>query len=158
MKRNIAMTVNGTTLEATVESRTLLIDCLRDQLGITGPKTGCVTGKCGACTVMLDGVSVKSCMIFAVQADGSNVLTVEGLADGENLHPMQKAFKENNAVQCGFCTPGMIISGLELAQRNPNPTEEDVKDAIEGNICRCTGYRSIISAIKQGCEKMSEKR
>lgn len=158
MKRTITMTVNGQTRKTEVDSRTLLIDCIRDHLGITGPKIGCVTGKCGACTIILNGVTAKSCMIFAVQADGAEITTVEGLAgEGDHLHPMQEAFKEKSAVQCGYCTPGMVISAYQLAKRNPDPDEEEIKDAIGGHICRCTGYVSIIEAIKEGCKKMREE-
>jgi len=155
MKRTITMTVNGQTRKVEVEPRTLLVDCLRDELGITGPKVGCATGKCGACNIILNGVTVKSCMIFAVQADGADVVTVEGIAgDGDKLHPMQEAFREKSAVQCGFCTPGMVISAYQLAKTNPDPSDEEIQAAIGGNICRCTGYVSIIDAVREGCKRM----
>jgi len=157
MKRTISLTVNGVAYSVAVEPRTLLIDCLRDELGITGPKIGCGEGKCGACTIMLNGVSVKSCMIFAVQADGANILTVEGLANVGKLHPIQEAFKENFAVQCGYCTPGMVMSTYQLLKRNLNPTEEEIKNEISGNLCRCTGYVAIVKAIKDAAMKMREK-
>jgi len=151
------MTVNGVPYMGTVEPRTLLIDFLRDDLGIAGPKIGCIEGKCGACTVILNGVSVLSCMIFAVQADGADILTVEGLSDGSKLHLIQEAFKENFAVQCGYCSPGMVMSTYQLLKRNLNPTEEAIKDAISGNLCRCSGYLSIINAVKDAAKKMREQ-
>lgn len=157
MKRTISLTVNGVAYNVAVEPRTLLIDCLRDELGITGPKIGCVEGKCGACTIMLNGLAVKSCLIFAIQADGTNILTVEGLANGEKLHPIQEAFKENFAVQCGYCTPGMVMSAYQLLKRNLNPAEEEIKNEISGNLCRCTGYTAIVKAIKGAAKKMIEK-
>lgn len=152
-EKTITMTVNGVTYKATVEPRTLLVDCIRDELELTGTKLGCVSGKCGACTVLLNGVSVKSCMIFAIQADGADILTIEGLTDGAELHPIQEAFKKNYAVQCGYCTPGMVMSAYALLKRNSNPTDEEIKKAISGNLCRCTGYITIVDAIKEAAGK-----
>jgi aerobic-type carbon monoxide dehydrogenase small subunit (CoxS/CutS family) len=152
-EKMITMTVNGETHKAMVESRTLLVDCLRDELGLTGTKIGCVSGKCGACTVLLNGVAVKSCMIFAIQADGADIVTIEGLAEGDELHAIQESFKTNFAVQCGFCTPGMVMSAYALLNRNPNPTVEEIKTAISGNLCRCTGYITIVDAIKGAAGK-----
>lgn len=153
-KKTISLIVNGTIYSATVEPRMLLIDLLRDELGVTGPKVGCLEGKCGACTIMLNGVSVKSCLIFAVQADGADIQTIESLAKDGKLHPIQEAFRENFAVQCGYCTPGMVMSAYQLLKRNLNPTEEEIKKGISGNLCRCTGYRPIVQAIQSAAQKM----
>ena len=155
--RTITVTVNGIPYKATVEPRILLIDCLRDELGFIGPKIGCIEGKCGACTIMLNGVAVKSCLIFAVQADGADILTVEGLSNGSKLHPIQEAFKENFAVQCGYCTSGMVMSAYQLLKENLNPTDEEIKNAISGNLCRCSGYVPIIKAIKEAAKKMKSQ-
>lgn len=152
-ERTIALTVNGVTYKATVEPRMLLVDLIRDELGLTGTHIGCVTGKCGACTILLNGVSIKSCLVFAVQADGADIVTIEGIADGDKLHPIQEAFKENHALQCGYCTPGMVISAYQLLKRNPDPTEEEIKKGISGNLCRCTGYVNIVKAIKDAAKK-----
>jgi len=154
MERTITLTINGVTYKATVEPRILLVDLIRDELGLTGTHIGCIAGKCGACTILLNGVSVKSCLVFAVQADGADILTIEGLADDGKLHPIQEAFKENHALQCGYCTPGMIISTYQLLRRNPDPTEEEIKKAISGNLCRCTGYVNIVKAIKDAGKRM----
>lgn len=132
----------------------LLVDLIRDELGLTGTHIGCDTGHCGACTVMLNNSTVKSCMCLAVQANGGNVLTVEGLSHGGVLHPIQEAFSENQALQCGYCTPGMLLSSLFLIRRNPNPSDEQIRRAIEGNLCRCTGYLSIVKAVSSAAEKM----
>jgi aerobic carbon-monoxide dehydrogenase small subunit len=153
-KKEISLTVNGTSYTAAVEPRMLLIDLLRDELAVTGPKVGCLEGKCGACTIILNGVAVKSCLIFAVQADGADIMTVEGLADNGKLHPIQEAFREKFAVQCGYCTPGMLMSAYQLLKRNLNPTEEEIKKGISGNLCRCSGYRPIIQAIQSAAQKM----
>ncbi|MCL1917047.1 MAG: (2Fe-2S)-binding protein [Peptococcaceae bacterium] len=158
MKKTITMTVNGQIMKAEVEPRTLLIDCLRDQLGLSGAKVGCVVGKCGACTIILNGLTVKSCMMFAVQADGAEIMTIEGLAGDGELHPMQQAFTDKSAVQCGFCTSGMVLTATQLAKDHPNASEEEIKDAIGGHICRCTGYVAIVDAIKEGCKRMSEQQ
>jgi carbon-monoxide dehydrogenase small subunit len=138
-----------------VESRLLLVDFLRDELGLTGTHIGCDTGHCGACTVLLNGVTVKSCLLLAAQANNSDIRTIEGLAAGGKLHPLQDAFLEQHALQCGYCTPGMILSSLFLLKRNPNPSEEEIKRGIDGNLCRCTGYLNIVKAVKAASVKMT---
>lgn len=154
----VSLTVNGKEMEAEVESRTLLIHLLREHLNITGPHIGCETTHCGACTVDLDGKSVKSCTILAAQADGANVLTVEGLANADgSLHPLQQAFMDNHGLQCGFCTPGMLIRAYRLLQENPNPTNEEIRWGISGNLCRCTGYQNIVKAISAAAAQMNVK-
>jgi carbon-monoxide dehydrogenase small subunit len=149
---HVAMTVNGKQVGGEVEGRTLLVEFLRYQLGLTGTHVGCDTSQCGCCVVHVDGRSVKACTILAVQAEGANVLTIEGLAQGDKLHPMQEAFREHHALQCGFCTPGMIMSAVDLLQTNPNPSEHEVREWLEGNLCRCTGYHNIVKAI-MACAK-----
>lgn len=156
MKKSITVKVNGRDYQRDVEPRMLLVDFIRDELGLTGTHIGCDTGHCGACTLMLNAATIKSCMCLAVQADRGEVLTVEGLSDGGALHPIQEAFSENQALQCGYCTPGMLLSGLYLIQRNPNPTEDQIRRAIEGNLCRCTGYASIVKAIKSAAQKLNK--
>jgi carbon-monoxide dehydrogenase small subunit len=146
--RRISVTVDGVRYADDVEARTLLVHYLRERLGKTGTVVGCDTSNCGACTVHLDGRSVKSCSVLAVQADGCEVTTIEGLATGGELHPMQRAFHENHALQCGFCTPGMIMQAIDLVNDNPDPSEAEVREGIEGNLCRCTGYQNIIKAIQ----------
>jgi carbon-monoxide dehydrogenase small subunit len=154
----VSMTVNGKSVSAEAESRTLLVHFLREKLGLTGTHVGCDTSQCGACVVHVDGKSVKSCTMFAVQAQGAKVTTIEGLANGE-LHPMQAQFKENHALQCGFCTPGMIMSAVDLVQTNPDPSETQVREWLEGNLCRCTGYHNIVKAILAAAKDMrSQKR
>jgi carbon-monoxide dehydrogenase small subunit len=149
----IAVTANGERREAEVEARQLLVHFLRDQLGLTGTNVGCDTSSCGACTVLLDGESVKSCTVLAVQADGCEVTTIEGLArDGDLLHPVQQAFHEQHALQCGFCTPGMVMAAVSFLQENPSPTEEEVRVGLEGNLCRCTGYHNIVKAVLAAAE------
>ncbi|MDQ3738103.1 MAG: (2Fe-2S)-binding protein [Actinomycetota bacterium] len=143
----ITVTVNGTAHTADVEPRQLLVNFIRDQLDLTGTNVGCDTSSCGACTVHLDGEAVKSCTILAVQADGSDVGTIEGLATDGELHPMQQAFMENHGLQCGFCTPGMVMAATSLLEENPSPSEEDVRLGLEGNLCRCTGYHNIVQAV-----------
>jgi carbon-monoxide dehydrogenase small subunit len=143
----ISLTVNGRLVAATVKPRLLLVEFLRDELGLTGTHVGCDTTQCGACTVHLNGDSVKSCTILAVQCQDSSIVTIEGLSEGEALHPMQAAFKDCHGLQCGFCTPGMIMSCAALVKRKPHPTEHQVRDWLEGNICRCTGYQNIIDAV-----------
>jgi len=143
----INIKVDGVSYSDDVEPRTLLVQYLRDEVGKTGTVVGCDTTNCGACTVHLDGRSVKSCTVLAVQADGHEVTTVEGLATNGELHPMQEAFRENHALQCGFCTPGMIMQSLDLLRDNASPTEEEVRDGLEGNLCRCTGYQNIVKAV-----------
>ena len=144
----ITVNVNGASETRDVEPRRLLVDFIRSDAGLTGTHIGCDTTSCGACTVLLDGVPVKSCTVLAVQADGRAVKTVEGLAEGGELHPIQAAFKEHHGLQCGFCTPGMMLVGSALLEENPNPTDEDVRWAISGNICRCTGYMNIVAAVQ----------
>ena len=144
----ISVTVNGKVHEAEVEPRLLLAHFLREDLGLTGTHIGCDTTQCGACTVFVDGRSAKSCTIFAVQADGSDVMTIEGLAPEGALHPMQEGFWEEHGLQCGYCTPGMIMSGVNLLNENPNPTEQEIREGISGNLCRCTGYQHIVNAIQ----------
>ena len=146
-KQHIKLTINGEERELLAEPRELLIHTLREQLGITGPHIGCETSHCGACTVDLDGKSVKSCTVFAVQADGAEITTIEGLGNPDGLHVLQEMFREHHGLQCGFCTPGMITRAWRLLQENPNPTEEQVRYGISGNLCRCTGYQNIVKAI-----------
>jgi aerobic carbon-monoxide dehydrogenase small subunit len=143
----IGMTVDGVSYQDEVEPRMLLVHYLRERLGKTGTVVGCDTSNCGACTVHLDGSSVKSCTVLAVQADGHDVTTIEGLARGGELHPMQQAFHENHALQCGFCTPGMIMQSIDLLKENPSPSEDEVREGLEGNLCRCTGYHNIVKAV-----------
>jgi carbon-monoxide dehydrogenase small subunit len=143
----ITVKVDGVSYDDDVEPRTLLVHYLREQVGKTGTVVGCDTSNCGACTIHLDGRSVKSCTVLAVQADGHEVTTIEGLANGETLHPMQEAFHQNHALQCGFCTPGMIMQSIDLLNENPSPTERQVRDGLEGNLCRCTGYQNIVKAV-----------
>jgi carbon-monoxide dehydrogenase small subunit len=150
----VTLTVNGKSVTATVEPRTLLVQLLREQLGLTGTHVGCDTSQCGACVVHVDGDSAKSCTMLALQADGAQVMTIEGLASGDKLHPMQEAFRENHGLQCGFCTPGMVMSAVDFANRNKTPSEQQIREWLEGNICRCTGYHNIVKAIKAGAEAM----
>jgi aerobic carbon-monoxide dehydrogenase small subunit len=154
MQKTVSLTVNGKPVTATVEGRTLLVQLLREQLGLTGTHVGCDTSQCGACVVHVDGEAVKSCTLLALQAEGRSVLTIEAVADGDSLHPMQEAFRNNHALQCGFCTPGMIMSALDLVKNNPNPTEREVREYLEGNLCRCTGYHNIVLAILEGAAVM----
>ena len=152
---NVHLRVNGVEYERIVEPRLLLSDFLRDTLGLTGTHVGCEHGICGACTVMLDGQTVRSCLIFAVQVDGAEVTTIEGLAEGGKLHPLQEAFWEHHGLQCGFCTPGMLFSALELLRDNPQPTDREIREGIGGNICRCTGYHHIVEAVKAAAPHMA---
>jgi carbon-monoxide dehydrogenase small subunit len=147
MKKELKLTVNGQPYEVYVKPKTLLVQVLRDHLGLTGTKRGCSDSSCGACTIMLNGMAVKSCSVLALQANGADVLTVEGLAQGTELHPLQKAFLDHGAYQCGFCTSGMLMASRALLEENPKPTKEQIKEGIDGNICRCTGYNSIIRAV-----------
>jgi len=147
MKKELRLTVNGQPYELYVKPKTLLVEALRKHLGLTGTKRGCESSSCGACTVILNGMAVKSCSILALQADGAEVFTIEGLANGEKLHPLQRAFLDYGAYQCGFCTSGMLASAKALLDENPKPTEQQIRECIDGNICRCTGYNSIIRAI-----------
>ncbi|MBI2247589.1 MAG: (2Fe-2S)-binding protein [Armatimonadetes bacterium] len=154
MGHRISVTINGTVHEAEVESRLLLVHFLREVLGLTGTHIGCDTTNCGACTVLLQGRAVKSCTVLAVQADGREVMTVEGLARNGQLHPVQEGFFEKHGLQCGFCTPGMMMSAYALLQQNPNPSEGEIRWGISGNLCRCTGYVNIVEAVKYAAEKM----
>ena len=153
---NVTVTVNGTERSAQVEPRTLLVYFLRDHLRLTGTHIGCDTSNCGVCTVMVDGKIVKSCTLFAVQANGKSLKTVEGMAQNGNLHPIQEGFKEEHGLQCGFCTPGMMLSALALLQKNPHPSEEEIRWGISGNLCRCTGYQNIVKAIQYAADKMAK--
>jgi len=150
----VSMTVNGKSVTAEVEPRTLLVQYLREHLGLTGTHVGCDTSQCGACVVHVNGESLKSCTMLAGQAEGADVTTIEGLANGDDLHPMQEAFRENHGLQCGFCTPGMVMSALDLVKQNPDPSEKEVREWLEGNLCRCTGYHNIVKSILAGAEAL----
>jgi carbon-monoxide dehydrogenase small subunit len=152
---NVSVVVNGDRRDAEVEPRTLLVYFLRETLGLTGTNVGCDTSSCGACTVHLDGESVKSCTLLAAQVDGREITTIEGMADGETMHPLQDAFHRNHGLQCGFCTPGMIMAAASYLKENPAPTEEDVRESLEGNLCRCTGYQNIVKSILDAAGSMS---
>ena len=156
MRIPVSMTVNGKPVSKEVETRTLLVHFLREELGLTGTHIGCDTSQCGACVVDIDGRSVKSCAVLAVQLEGSEVTTVEGLARDGELHPMQAAFKEHHGLQCGFCTPGMLMSAIDLVRRHPEPSEETVRRELEGNICRCTGYHNIVKAVQAAAQAIGE--
>ena len=153
---DISLTVNGESHDLTVESRTLLIHALRDHLGYTGPNVGCESTLCGACTVHVDGRAVKSCTTLAVQADGAEITTIEGVAENGDFHPLQESFREEHGLQCGYCTPGMIMTSLELLEENPNPDRDEIRDALDGNICRCTGYQNIVNAVESAAKKLQE--
>jgi aerobic carbon-monoxide dehydrogenase small subunit len=155
---HVALTVNGEPREADIEPRTLLVHWLRDDLGLTGTHVGCDTSNCGACTVHLNGESVKSCTVLAVQADGDQVTTIEGLGSADELHPLQRGFWEKHGLQCGFCTPGMIMAAADLLERNPSPTDEEIRQGLEGNLCRCTGYHNIVEAVKAAAASAQEVR
>jgi carbon-monoxide dehydrogenase small subunit len=157
MKKSVRIMVNGAEHRAEVEPRLLLVHFLREAAGLTGTHIGCETSLCGACTVLLDGMAVKSCTVLAVQADGRSVTTIEGLAQ-ENLHPIQEAFWEEHGLQCGYCTPGMILCAHDLLQQNASPTEEEIRDGIGGNLCRCTGYQHIVNAVKAASRKMNQRQ
>ena len=148
MKRAVTVTVNGVSHTSEVEPRTLLVHYLREQLSLTGTHVGCDTSNCGACTVWLDGDAVKSCTVLAVQADGGEVTTIEGIAENGSLHPMQQAFHEQHGLQCGYCTPGMVMAAIKLLEANPSPTDEEIRHGLEGNLCRCTGYQNIVAAVR----------
>lgn len=154
MSSKVSFTLNGESVSAEVSARTLLVEMIRENLGRTGTHIGCDTSQCGACVVHVDGRSVKSCTMLAVQADGADVTTVEGVATGRELHPMQAAFREHHGLQCGFCTPGMIMSALDLVKQNPDPSDQEIREWLEGNLCRCTGYQNIVRAVKAGAEAM----
>jgi aerobic carbon-monoxide dehydrogenase small subunit len=151
----VSITINGKKYQNDVEPRLLLVHYIRDVLGLTGTHIGCDTSQCGACTVHIDGEAVKSCTVFAVQANGANVMTIEGLAKDGQLHAVQNGFWEEHGLQCGFCTPGMIMTAVELLQRNPNPSEAEIRHAIEGNLCRCTGYHNIVKSIQNAAKKLT---
>lgn len=153
----VNITVNGTSYERTIEARLLLSDFLRHELGLTGTHVGCEHGVCGACTILFDGESARSCLMFAVQADGHSITTVEGLAtDKDNLHPLQQAFWEAHGLQCGYCTPGILMTLVPFLKKNPNPNEDEIRHALSGNLCRCTGYQHIVDAVKLAAEKMRD--
>jgi carbon-monoxide dehydrogenase small subunit len=152
MQPTVTITVNGQSHTQSVEPRLLLVHFLRDTLGLTGTNVGCDTSQCGACTVLMDGLAVKSCTVLAAQADGSSITTIEGLASNGNLHPIQQSFWEKHGLQCGFCTPGMILTAHELLRRNPHPSDEEIRHGLEGNLCRCTGYENIVQAIRNVAE------
>ena len=150
----VSMTVNGQAVSADVEPRTLLVQYLREHLALTGTHVGCDTSQCGACVVHVNGESAKSCTILAMQVEGADVMTIEGLADGDQLHPMQEAFREHHGLQCGFCTPGMVMSAVDLVRTNASPSEREIREWLEGNLCRCTGYHNIVKAIAAAAENM----
>ena len=154
MPISVSMTVNGKAVSGEVEARTLLVQFIRENLALTGTHVGCDTSQCGACVVHIDGTSKKSCTVLAVQADGATVETIEGLANGDELHPMQAAFRENHGLQCGFCTPGMVMSAVDLVKENPDPTDDEIREWLEGNLCRCTGYHNIVKSIRAGAAAM----
>ena len=154
MRRSISLTVNGREHGAEVEPRMLLVHFVRESLGLTGTNVGCDTSQCGSCTVLMDGKAVKSCTVLAVQADGAEITTIEGLAKDGELHALQQAFWDKHGLQCGFCTPGMILTACELLERNPNPSDDEVRHGIEGNLCRCTGYQNIVTAVQDAAERM----
>jgi carbon-monoxide dehydrogenase small subunit len=145
----LTLKINGQTRTVSIDPRTLLVQLIRDQLGLTGTHVGCDTAQCGCCTVHMDGRAVKSCSILALQAEGTEVTTIEGLASGDELHPMQQAFRDCHGLQCGYCTPGMVMSAIQLLKNNPKPTEQQIRDGLEGNLCRCTGYQNIVKAVQQ---------
>ncbi|MDP6560158.1 MAG: (2Fe-2S)-binding protein [Candidatus Binatia bacterium] len=157
-RHEIAIRINGSIYRREVEPRLLLVHFIRDVIGLTGTHVGCETSVCGACTIMLNGVAVKSCTVLAVQADGGKILTIEGLAREDELHPIQQAFWECHGLQCGFCTPGMILSVYQLLQRNPEPTEPEIRRGLEGNLCRCTGYQHIVDSVQYAAKEMRGKR
>jgi aerobic carbon-monoxide dehydrogenase small subunit len=154
-QRQVSLTVNGQKHSGRAEPRTLLTYFLRDELGLTGTHIGCIVGKCGACSIILDGKLVKSCLLFAQQVDGAEILTVEGLAEGSKLHPIQEAFWEHHGLQCGYCTPGMLLAAYDLLRDNPRPSEKEIREGISGNLCMCTGYVNIVKSVKAAAEKMA---
>lgn len=157
MKRRIRVEVNGETIEREVEPRLLLIHFLREELGLTGSHIGCDTSHCGACTVLVDDQAVKSCTMLAVQADGARITTIEGLASNGQLHPVQEAFWKEHGLQCGYCTPGMIMASVQLLNRHPNPTEEEIRRGLEGNLCRCTGYQNIVRSVQRAASLLAQE-
>lgn len=158
MSATLKLTLNGRSVEASIDPRTLLVEFIRDHQALTGTHVGCNTGQCGACTVHVDGQAVKACTVLALQVTGKSVTTIEGITPAQGaMHPMQQAFKECHGLQCGFCTPGMVMSAIDLCQRHPNASEQQIREQLEGNICRCTGYQNIVKAVQQGAEAMSGK-
>ena len=153
---NVNLTLNGKAVSADVPDNTLLVSFIRETMALTGTHVGCDTSQCGACVIHVNGESVKSCTMLAVAAEGAEITTIEGIGRAESLHPMQQAFHENHGLQCGFCTPGMVMSAIELVEKNPNPSEQDVREGLEGNICRCTGYHNIVKSVQAGAQKMGE--
>ncbi|MGC6452858.1 MAG: (2Fe-2S)-binding protein [Candidatus Puniceispirillaceae bacterium] len=153
---NVNITLNGKAVSADVPDNTLLVSFIRETMALTGTHVGCDTSQCGACIVHVNGESVKSCTMLAVAAEGAEVTTIEGIGSAESLHPMQQAFHENHGLQCGFCTPGMVMSAIELVEKNPNPSEQDIREGLEGNICRCTGYHNIVKSVQAGAQMMGE--
>ena len=158
MDISVSLTVNGKAVSAELDPRTLLVQLLRERLGLTGTHVGCDTGQCGACTVHVNGRAVKSCIVLAAQAQGAEVVTIEGIAAGGDLHPMQAAFRDHHGLQCGFCTPGMILSAYQMLERYPKPSEEQIRHQLEGNLCRCTGYHNIVKAIQWAADTMAAKK
>ena len=152
MKRAVTISVNGVSHTTGVEPRTLLVHFLREQLNLTGTHVGCDTSNCGACTVWLDGEAIKSCTVLAVQADGGDVTTIEGIAQDGDMHPMQRAFHEQHGLQCGYCTPGMVMAAIKLLEANPNPSDDEIRQGLEGNLCRCTGYHNIVAAVRSASQ------
>ncbi len=157
MKLPVKMTINGTSQSHEVEPRMLLVHYIRETVGLTGTHVGCDTSQCGACTIIMNGLAVKACNLFAVQADGAQIMTIEGLAKNGQLHPIQEGFWEKHGLQCGYCTPGMILASYQLLQRYPHPTEAEIRHQLEGNLCRCTGYHNIVKAVQYAAEKMAGK-
>ena len=151
---NVNLTLNGKAVSADVPDKTLLVSFIRETMTLTGTHVGCDTSQCGACVVHVDGESIQSCTMLAASADGADVTTIEGIANGDGLHPMQQAFHENHGLQCGFCTPGMVMSAIDLVKNNPNPSEAEIREGLEGNICRCTGYQNIVKSVQAGAQKM----
>ena len=155
--RSVVLNVNGTGRTITVEPRKTLADAIREDLGLTGTHLGCEHGVCGACTILFDGEMVRSCLLFAVQAEGAEITTIEGIAEGDALHPMQRAFSEYHGLQCGFCTPGMILAGIDVLARNPDPSPQEIREEMGGNICRCTGYQKIVESVRAAAAEMSKE-
>ena len=155
--RSVVLNVNGTSRTISVEPRKTLADAIREDLGLTGTHLGCEHGVCGACTVLFDGEVVRSCLLFAVQAEGAEITTIEGIGDGDALHPMQRAFSEYHGLQCGFCTPGMILAGIDVLSRNPDPSRQQIREEMGGNICRCTGYQKIVESVQAAAAEMSKE-
>jgi carbon-monoxide dehydrogenase small subunit len=156
MRYPVSITVNGVRRRGDVEARLLLVHYLRETLGLTGTNVGCDTSQCGSCTVLMDGKAVKSCTVLTVQADGAKVITIEGLASNGKLHPLQEAFRQKHGLQCGFCTPGMVLTAANLIEKNPKPSDADIRHGLEGNLCRCTGYQNIVAAVREGAARLAK--